>query len=73
MTNTKKIGQQQKEKEITLSDALRDTWTVMKPFVQFSIKATRVMAYALIFIVKHIPKPDVSEDRSKNKKVIKVQ
>jgi hypothetical protein len=73
MTNRKKIGQPKREKEITLSDALRNTWMVMKPFVQFSIKATKVIAHALIFIVKHIPKPDVHEDRSKNEKVIKVR
>ncbi len=72
MANTKRIGRQQREKDVSLSDALRDTWTVMKPFVQFSIKATRVIAHALIFIVKHIPKPDVREHRPKNEKVIKI-
>ncbi len=39
-------------------DALRDTWQIMKPLVHFSIKAATVLAHALIFIVKSIPKPE---------------
>jgi hypothetical protein len=35
-----------------------NAWDVMKPFVHFGIKATATIAHALIFIIKHIPKPD---------------
>ncbi len=52
-------------------DTLHDTWTVMKPFVHFSVKALRVIAHALIFIVKHIPKPDGHKPAGKSNKVIK--
>ena len=52
--NPKQPGKQPvKKQEITMDD-LRHTWTVMKPFVRFSIKAMRVIAHALIFIVKNI-------------------
>ncbi len=54
-------------------DILRDTWTVMKPLVHFSIKAMRVLAHALIFIVKNIPKPDDHKPaEKKSDKVIKI-
>ncbi|ASU35529.1 hypothetical protein MuYL_3644 [Mucilaginibacter xinganensis] len=53
-------------------DTLNDTWTVMKPFVHFSYKALKVIAHALIFIVKHIPKPGEHKAKDKNNKVIKI-
>jgi len=56
--NTKKIGQRPAAKRVSKMDALHDTWRVMRPFVHFSIKAMRVVAHALIFIVKNIPKPE---------------
>lgn len=53
-------------------DTLHDTWTVMKPFVHFSYKALKVIAHALIFIIKHIPKPEEHKANSKSDKVIKI-
>jgi hypothetical protein len=71
--NTKKIGQRPVNKPVSKMDTLHDTWTVMKPFVHFSIKAMRVVAHALIFIVKNIPKPDDHKSNPpKNGKVIKI-
>ncbi|MDP9079164.1 MAG: hypothetical protein M3O71_17185 [Bacteroidota bacterium] len=67
--NTQRIGNTQKEKPVTRMDTLQDTWRVMKPFVHFSVKALKLLAHSLIFIVKHIPKP---EDH-KNDKVIKIK
>ena len=68
--NTKKIGQRPVNKPVSKLDTLHDTWRVMKPFVHFSIKAMQVVAHALIFIVKNIPKPD--KHKSGNDKVIKI-
>jgi hypothetical protein len=70
--NTKKIGKRLATKPVSKMDALHDTWTVMKPFVHFSIKALRVIAHALIFIVKNIPKPEEHKPAAKNDKVIKI-
>ena len=71
--NSKRIGQRQVNKPVSKLDTLHDTWTVMKPFVQFSIKATKVIAHALIFIIKNIPKPeDHKPAANKNEKVIKI-
>ena len=53
-------------------DTLHDTWTVMKPFVRFSYQALKVIAHALIFIVKHIPKPEEHKPNGKSDKVIKI-
>jgi hypothetical protein len=69
--NTKKIGQRPVQKPVSKLDTLRDTWTVMKPFVHFSVKAMKVIAHALIFIVKNIPKPD-DKAKTKSNKVIKI-
>jgi hypothetical protein len=66
---TKRIGKRPAKKPVSKLDTLRDTWTVMKPFVHFSIKAMKVIAHALIFIVKNIPKPD---EHKKSDKVIKI-
>jgi hypothetical protein len=44
----------------------------MKPFVHFSYKALKVIAHALIFIVKHIPKPEEHKPAGKSNKVIKI-
>lgn len=67
-----KIGKHQKTEPVTRIDTLHDTWRVMKPFVHFSLKALKVMAHALIFIVKHIPKPEERQPESKKDKVIKI-
>jgi hypothetical protein len=69
----KKIGQGPGKETVTLRDTLGDTWRVMKPFVHFSVKALKVVAYALIFIVKHIPKPEEHRAPSKNTKIIKMR
>ena len=53
-------------------DTLYDTWRVMKPFVHFSFKALKVLAGALVFIVKHIPKPEEHKATGKRDKVIKI-
>ena len=71
-TNQKRIGKRPAKKQANTIDTLRGTWTVMKPFVHFSIKAMRVIAHALIFIVKNIPKPEEHKPASKNNKVIKI-
>ncbi|OIQ70706.1 hypothetical protein GALL_476770 [mine drainage metagenome] len=68
----KKIGKRPEKEQVTLTDTLHDTWRVMKPFVHFSVKALKVMAHALIFIVKHIPKPEEHQPESKKDKVIKI-
>ena len=68
----RRIGSSQKQERVTQMDALRDTWRVMKPFVHFSVKALKVIAHALIFIVKHIPKPEGHNTNEKNGKVIKI-
>jgi hypothetical protein len=70
---TKRIGQRPIEKPVSKMDTLHDMWTVMKPFVRFSIKAMQVIAHSLIFIVKHIPKPEESKPNSKNTRVIKIK
>jgi hypothetical protein len=68
----KQIGQHPKQKPVTKMDTLHDTWTVMKPFVHFSYKALKVIAHALIFIVKHIPKPEEHKANNKSDRVIKI-
>ena len=55
-----------------MQESLRDTWLVMKPFVRFSIKAMKVMAHALIFIVKHIPGSEEHQPANKKNKIIKI-
>jgi hypothetical protein len=72
ITNQKRIGKHPVKKEVSNLDTLRDTWTVMKPFVHFSIKAMKVIAHALIFVVKNIPKPEEHKPASKSNKVIKI-
>jgi len=67
-----KIGKRPEKQQVTLTDTLHDTWRVMKPFVHFSVKALRIVAHALIFIVKHIPKPEEHQLKSKKDKVIKI-
>lgn len=52
-------------------DTLHDTWMVMKPFVHFSVKAMKLLAHALIYIVKHVPKPE-GQKTGKSNKVIKI-
>ena len=70
--NPKQIGKRPaKKSEITMDD-LHNTWTVMKPLVHFSIKALRVIAHGLIFIVKNITKPEEHKSAAlKSNKVIK--
>lgn len=69
--HTKRIGNQLKEKPVSRMDTLHDTWMVMKPFVRFSVKAMKLLAHALIYIVKHVPKPEEGKP-AKNSKVIKI-
>ena len=69
---TKKIGQGAVKKPVSKLDTLHDTWTVMKPFVHFGVKAMQVIGSGLVFIVKHVPKPDDHKPKSKNDKVIKI-
>ncbi|WP_295791876.1 hypothetical protein [Mucilaginibacter sp.] len=71
--NSKRIGNQPKEKPVTTMDTMHDTWRVMKPFVHFSFKALKVLAGALVFIVKHIPKPEEHKPAEKRDKVIKIK
>jgi hypothetical protein len=70
--NSKRIGQGLYDKPVTKLDTLHDTWRVMKPLVHFSFKALKILAYTLIFIVKHIPEPNNHKNRGKNDKVIKI-
>lgn len=70
--NAKRIDNRPKEKPVTTMDTLHDTWRVMKPFVHFSVKALKVLAGALVFIVKHIPKPEEHKPAGKRDKVIKI-
>ena len=70
--HTKRIGKRPAAKLVSKMDTLHDTWTVMKPFVHFSIKAMKVIAHALIFIVKNIPKPDDRKTTRKSDKIIKI-
>jgi len=69
--NTKRIGNQTKEKPVSTMDTLHDTWRVMKPFVHFSVKAMKLLTHALVYIVKHVPKPEEHE-KAKRNKVIKI-
>jgi hypothetical protein len=52
VSHQNKIGQRTEKEQVTLSETLHDTWRVMKPFVHFSIKAMKIIAHTLIFIVK---------------------
>jgi hypothetical protein len=71
--NAKKIGERPESKPVNKTEVLFDTWTIMKPFVHFSIMALQVVAHALIFIVKNIPKPENHESNAKkNDKIIKI-
>ena len=67
-----KTGKRPEKEQVSLTDTLHDTWRVMKPFVHFSVKALKVVAKTLIFIVKHIPKPGEQQPKSKKDKVIKI-
>ncbi|CAN5426193.1 hypothetical protein BH09BAC6_BH09BAC6_36470 [soil metagenome] len=70
---TKKLGQRPAAQRVTKMDTLHDTWTVMKPFIKFSFKAMKLLAHALIFIVKSIPKPEDHKPAAKgNGKIIKI-
>jgi hypothetical protein len=69
---TKRIARRPANKGSNNIDTLHEAWDIMKPFVHFSIKAMRVIAHALIFIVKNIPKPDDHKPRGKSDKVIKI-
>ena len=71
-TQQKKLGKRPEKERVSTLDNLRDTWIIMRPFVRFSIKALRVIAHSLIFIVKNIPKPENHKPPSKNDKVIKI-
>lgn len=50
-----------------------NVWEVMKPFAHFGLKATGLLASALITVVKSVPKPDKpKQPESKNTKVIHI-
>jgi len=68
-----KPGQRAEKEPVTLYDTLGDTWRVMKLFVRFSVKALKVVAGAMIYIVKHIPKPGEHPQQSKTTKIIKIK
>jgi len=68
----KKIGQRPEKETVTLQDTLSDTWRVMKPFVRFSVKALKLVAHTLVYIVKHIPKPEEHQPKTKSNKIIKI-
>jgi len=70
--NTKRIGKRSEKETVTITDTLHDTWRVLKPFVRFSIGALKVVAKTMIFIVKHIPKPEEHQPKPKNNKIIKI-
>jgi hypothetical protein len=72
ITNQKRIGKSQQKETVTLSESLHETWRVMKPLVYFSYKAMKVLAHTLIFIVKHIPKPEEHKPATKRDKIIKI-
>lgn len=50
-----------------------NAWEVMRPFVHFGVKAVSAIAHTLIYIVKHIPKPDsLKPHERKSNKIIKI-
>jgi hypothetical protein len=53
-------------KQQQISEVRRHNWEVMKPFVKFSITALGIIGYALISLIKHLPKPERHQDQ-KNK------
>ncbi|HVW98640.1 MAG TPA: hypothetical protein VHA56_21915 [Mucilaginibacter sp.] len=65
--STKQIGRKPEEKTVSKMDTLHDAWSVMKPFVKFSVKAMKLLTHALIYIVRHIPKPEESKPGKKDK------
>lgn len=71
-TQQKRIGRRPVKKQPDHTEAIHDAWQIMKPFVHFSIKAMRVIAHAMIFIVKNIPKPEDHKPKSNDKRVIKI-
>jgi hypothetical protein len=67
-SNVKKIGKGNTEIKHEHS-----TWEVMKPFVNFGLMATGLIATALITIVKNIPKPDKhKQPERKDNNIIKI-
>jgi hypothetical protein len=53
--------------------AQSNAWEVMKPFVHFGIKATSLIAGALVTIIKNIPRPETkSTQHRKNDRIIKI-
>lgn len=71
-TTQKRIGKPTEKETVSLNDTLGDTWKVMKPFFKFSVKAIKLMARVLVFIVKHVPRPEQDQPKTKNGKVIKI-
>jgi len=50
-----------------------NAWEIMRPFVHFGVKAASAIAHTLIYIVKHIPKPDALKPHErKSDKIIKI-
>jgi len=53
--------------ERNIQEVRRHNWEVMKPFVKFSLTALSIIGYALIAIIKHIPKADEHKEQKGNK------
>ena len=53
--------------ESNIEEVRRHNWDVMKPFVKFSLTALGIIGYALIAIIKHIPKAEEHQEQKKNK------
>ena len=65
----KKAGKPNPKVQNTHSNA----WEVMKPFVHFGIKATGMIAGALVTIIKNIPRFETKSTHSrKNDKIINI-
>ena len=65
----KKAGKRNPDMQTSHSNA----WEVMKPFVHFGIKATGLIAGALITVIKNIPRPETkSTEGRKSDRIIKI-
>lgn len=69
INNIKRIGKHGPQVQHQRSNA----WHVMKPFVHFGVKAISTIVHTLIYIIKHIPKPDSPKPSGqKGGKIIKI-
>lgn len=46
-----------------ISEVRQHNWEVMKPFVKFSLTALGIIGYALISLIRHLPKPERHQDQ----------